>query len=101
LFDSVEFGPQINDYSIGRVGWGREWKLNTLTFGTANIVQPLGDPAQLKINEWFANGQVLFDDDFIELYNPHPQPVALGGMYLTDNPVSQPGKHRIVELSFI
>jgi len=101
LLDSVEFGPQINDHSIGRVGWDREWKLNKLTFGTANIAQPLGDPDTLKINEWFANGQVLFDDDFVELYNPHPQPAALGGMYLTDNPVTQPDEHRIVELSFI
>jgi len=101
LLDSVEFGPQINDYSIGRAGYDRAWKLNRLTFGMANIPQPLGNPDTLKINEWLANGQVLFDDDFIELYNPHPQPVSLGGMYLTDNPVTQPGKHAIVPLSFI
>jgi len=101
LIDSVEFGPQINEFSIGRVGWERSWKLNTPTFGMANIVQPLGNPDTLKINEWLANGQVLFDDDFIELYNPHSLPVALDGMYLTDNPITQPGKHRIVPLSFI
>ncbi|MBN2137926.1 MAG: lamin tail domain-containing protein, partial [Sedimentisphaerales bacterium] len=101
LIDSVEFGCQINDYSIGRVGWDRQWKLNQMTFGVANIVQPLGDPDMLKINEWLANGQVLFDDDFVELYNPHPQPVSIGGMYLTDNPVNQKAKHRIVDLSFV
>jgi len=101
LIDSVEFGPQINDYTIGRVGWDRQWKLNQMTFASANIAQPLGDPYTLKINEWLANGQVLFDDDFVELYNPHPHPVALGGLYMTDNPVTQPDKHRIVPLSFI
>ena len=101
LLDSVEFGPQINDFSIGRVGYDRTWKLNKITFGMANIAQPLGDPDMLKINEWLANGQVLFDDDFVELYNPHPQPVSLGGMYLTDNPVTQPNKRKIVDLSFV
>ena len=101
LLDSVEFGPQINDYSIGRLGWDRQWKLNKLTFGSANIAQPLGDPDMLKINEWLANGQVLFDDDFVELHNPHPQPVSLGGMYMTDDPVMQPNKHQIVPLSFV
>jgi hypothetical protein len=101
LIDSVEFGPQINEFSIGRVGWDRAWKLNTPTFGMANIAQPLGNRDTLKINEWLANGQVLFDDDFIELYNPQSLPVALDGMYLTDNPMTQPGKHRIVPLSFV
>jgi len=101
LLDSVEFGPQINGFSIGRVGYDREWKLNQMTFGSANIPQPLGDPDTLKINEWLANGLVLFDDDFVELYNPHPLPVSLGGMYMTDDPVAQPNKHEIVPLSFI
>ena len=50
----------------------RAWKLNRPTFGFANLVQPLGDIRLLKINEWLANGEVLFDDDFIELYNPQP-----------------------------
>jgi len=101
LIDSVEFGPQINDYSIGRVGWERQWKLCQMTFGSANVAQPLGDPDTLKINEWLANGQVLFDDDFVELHNPHPLPVSLGGLYMTDNPVTQADEHEIVPLSFI
>ncbi|MBA7637337.1 hypothetical protein ES703_81895 [subsurface metagenome] len=101
LIDSVEFGQQINNFSIGRVGYDREWKLNQQTFGYANIVQPLGDPDTLKINEWLANEEVLFADDFIELYNPQVLPVDLSGMYLTDDPVTQPGKHQIAPLSFI
>ena len=101
LVDSVAFGLQINNYSIGRVGYGRPWRLCVPTFGGANIPAPLGDRRTLKINEWLASGQVLFENDFIELYNPHPAPVDLGGLYLTDNPLAQPDKHRIASLSFI
>jgi len=101
LLDSVEFGTQINDYSIGRVGYDRQWKLNQPTFGYSNVAQPLGDPATLKINEWLANEEILFDDDFIELFNPHAFPVDLSGLYLTDNPVTQPYKQQVSPLSFV
>ncbi len=100
LLDSVEFGLQINDFSIGRFGYGSRWKLNQPTFGYANIVQPLGDPATLKINEWLANEEVLFEEDFIELYNPDALPVDLSELYITDNPVTQPAKQWLGPLSF-
>ena len=45
------------------------------------MAYPLGDPRTVKINEWLAGSDVLFASDFIELYNPHPDPVDLGGMY--------------------
>jgi len=101
LIDSVEFGQQINLFSIGRIGYDGSWKLTRPTFGLPNQVQPLGNPDTLAINEWLANGQVLFDEDFIEIYNPQPYPVSLSGLFLTDNPVMQPEKHQIVPLSFI
>jgi hypothetical protein len=101
LIDSVVFGPQINDYSIGRIGYGGVWKLNKLTLGYANEFQPLGNPDTLKINEWLANEEVLFDEDFIELYNPCPLPVDLSELYLTDNPVTQPAKQKLGPLSFV
>ena len=101
LLDSVEFGMQINDYSIGRVGYDRQWKLNQPTFGYSNVAQPLGEPATLKINEWLADQDVLFNDDFIELFNPQAFPVDLSGMYLTDNPVTQPYKQQVSPLSFV
>jgi len=44
---------------------------------------------------------VLFEDDFIELYNPQASPVDLTGLYLTDNPVTQPDKCPLGPLSFI
>jgi hypothetical protein len=101
LIDTIVFGTQIEGFSIGRIGYGGLWKLNKPTFGQVNIFQPLSDPATLKINEWLANEEVLFTNDFIELYNPQVFPVDLGGMYLTDDPVTQPGKHQIGTLSFI
>ncbi len=101
LIDVIEFGPQIQDFSIGRDNYDRTWKLNKPTFGLPNIVASLGNPDKLKINEWFADGEVLFDYDFIELYNPNLLPVELSGLYLTDNPVTQPDKHRFASLSFI
>jgi len=100
LIDSVVFGPQINDYSIGRVGYGGVWKLTKKTFGYTNEFQPLGDPDRLKINEWSAQEEVLFDEDFIELYNPCDLPVELSELYLTDNPVTQPAKQKLGPLSF-
>ena len=101
LLDSVQFGLQLPDMSIGRVGNDSHWALTVPTFGQANIAQPLGDQRKLKINEWLADGLVLFEDDFIELYNPQAEPVDLSGLYLTDNPVTEPDKCPLGPLSFI
>jgi len=101
LLDSVQFGRQLPDMSIGRIGNDGRWTLNVPTFGVANIAQPLGDPRKLRINEWLADGLVLFEDDFIELYNPQTAVVDLSGLYLTDNPVTQPDKYPLRSLSFI
>lgn len=109
LLDSVEFGLQLPDLSIGRVGYDGQastsstesWKLTVPTFGQVNIAQPVGDSKTLRINEWLANGEVLFNDDFIELFNPHALPVNLSNLYLTDNPETQPDKYELGQLSFI
>ncbi|MFH1718213.1 MAG: lamin tail domain-containing protein [Planctomycetota bacterium] len=101
LLDSVEFGLQLPDLSIGRTGNDNQWRLAIPTFGQANIAQPLGDSKKLRINEWLADGLVLFEEDFIELFNPHTLPVDLGGLYMTDNPVTQPDKHQLGSLNFI
>ena len=109
LLDSVEFGLQIPDLSIGRLarrssggtGSDGQWRLTAPTFGQANSAVPLGDPSTLRINEWLADGLVLFEDDFIELFNPHAAPVDLSNLYLTDNPVTQPNKYPLGPLSFM
>ena len=100
LLDSVHFGSQIPDLTIGRVNKG-PWRLTQPTLGQENLVQDVGVPETLKINEWLANGKVLFADDFIELYNPDPLPVDLSQMFITDNPISQPYKQTLGPLSYI
>ena len=99
LLDSVEFGVQLADHSVGRGGDG-VWTLCRPTFGTANFVQGCGTARTLKINEWLADAQFAADNDFIELYNPDPLPVALGGLFLSDAS-GAPTKHPIAALSFI
>ncbi len=53
-------------------------------------------PRQLRINEISANSYIdgYEVDDWIEIYNPGPQPVQMGGMYVTDN-VNDPKKFKL------
>lgn len=99
LLDSVVFGPQLPDYSIGRLPDG-SWNLTIPTFGQPNKPAILGDSGNVKINEWLASGGIWFQSDFIELYNPEPLPVAIGGMFLTDR-TGNPTRHQIAPLTFI
>ena len=101
LVDEVEFGIQVTDLSISRVGSTLEWQLSTPTLGAQNIGQTTGDPATLRINEWLGRGDIRFTGDFLELYNPDPLPVELSGLFLTDDPVARPARHQIAPLSFI
>jgi hypothetical protein len=100
LLDSVSFGPQLTDLSVGRL-WDGAWGLCQPTFGSANIAQPVGNGATLKINEWLAAGAPAAPDDFVELYNPEPIPVSMGGLFLTDAPDGQPARHQVAPLSFV
>ena len=101
VLDSVVFGQQVTDLSIGRTGPEGDWHLTIPTLGEVNAIQPLGNPTAVKINEWLTGAAVLFTGDFIELYNPGRWPVDIGAFYLTDNPTSQPDRHEIRPLSFI
>jgi hypothetical protein len=51
--------------------------------GSVNLAVTLGPEGTLKINEWMAKPAT--GDDWFELYNPELLPVALGGLFLTDN----------------
>ncbi len=89
MVDSVTFGMQLPDRSIGRLADGT-WGLTTPTFGAANVALPTAKPSKMKINEWLASENVTSANDFIELYNGDTLPVNMGGMYLTDNPEDLP-----------
>jgi hypothetical protein len=101
LVDSVSFGIQIPDRSIGRLGPDARWGLAQPTINGPNISQNTGDPSTLKINEWFTSQDRIQEEDFLELYNPASLPVALGGLFITDDLGARPTRHVIAPLSFI
>ncbi len=101
VVDSITFGMQVPDCSIGRSGAIGSWALNVPTPGAANLRKGTGDPRDLSINEWLATSQVVFCDDFVELYNPSVSPVELSGLYLSDDPGVLKSQHQIPALSFI
>ena len=82
--DSVRFGPQLKDRSLGRYPSGAAtWTLGLPTPGTANQSVPLGLTEPLRINELMATNSA--GDDWLELYNPGTNgPAAIGGMVLAD-----------------
>jgi hypothetical protein len=84
LVDTVRFGPQVADYSIGRVPSGSgNFTLNNPTPGGVNAAQPLGATSGLHINEWMASPSS--GKDWFELYNAGSLPVQLTGLYFTDD----------------
>ncbi len=85
--DSVTFGLQVQDYSVGRDPATGVWGLNTPSIGLSNTpwCNGFGPVSGLKINEWLATNDIIVDSDFVELFNPSTLPVALGGAALTDD----------------
>ena len=109
LIDSLAFGPQITDLSIGRVPDAGNQAPTNDNF-TLNVPTPYGAPGDtntvyrsntaaafvpapsssnelsLKINEWVAfslsNGKT--NDDWLEIYNPDTNIIQLSGLWLVD-----------------
>src|SRR5213075_837839 len=69
LLDSVVFGAQLVDLSIGRIGENGVWHLNQPTLHADNVAAATGGLKQVKINEWLASGVSPYPDDFVELFN--------------------------------
>jgi hypothetical protein len=98
-YDELEYGLQLQDFSLGRVTDGTgPWQLTAPTLGSANVAVELGSRSGIKINEWLVKESS--GSDFIELFNPTNKPVEIGGMYLTDTLTSQ-RKFQIPARSFI
>ena len=99
VVDSISFGLQIADFTIGRVPDGiGAWQLNAPTPGLLNRAEPVAGPGNLRINEWMASPDS--GDDWFELYNPEALTVSLGGLYLTDD-FNNRTQTRIASLSYI
>ena len=99
IVDSVSFGPQAPDISIGRIVNGTGgWQANTPTPLTANSARILGSVANLRVNEWMADP--AYGEDWFEIFNSDSNVVALAGLYLSDTPAT-PMITQIPALSFI
>ncbi|HKS36867.1 MAG TPA: lamin tail domain-containing protein, partial [Verrucomicrobiae bacterium] len=100
VVDSVEYGFQVADLSIGRSGGA--WRLlASPTRGNANSAPAtLGSGANLRLNEWMADP--LSGNDWFEIYNTDSLSVELSGLYVSDDPsIVGATRHRIPALSFI
>jgi hypothetical protein len=98
--DSIEYGCQIANATIGRTG-NQWWLLDHPTPADTNASPAiLGPVGQLKINEWMAS--LSQADDWFELFNADTRPVELSGLILTDDPsIAGQTKFQIGPLSFI
>lgn len=100
VLDSVVFGLQAADFSIGRLPNGSGgWQLCLPTRDSQNLAASLAGVSSVRVNEWLADGSAG-EDDWLELFNPGAQPVAIGGYFLTDDPAART-KSPIPALSFI
>ncbi|HOP05765.1 MAG TPA: lamin tail domain-containing protein [candidate division Zixibacteria bacterium] len=90
LIDSYTFGVQTTDTSEGRsTDGGATWVFfDTPTPGASNTAS---ETVTLYINEFLAdNASINMDEtssyeDWVEIYNPGPDPVNMLGLYLTDD----------------
>ncbi len=103
LRDSVTFGAQVADMTIGRVLFDNAlaWKLGTPTLGAANNWVITGEQSGIRVSEWFTGGSVLYASDWIELSNSLAFPVDLAGLRITDTRAEAASVHVIPPLSFI
>jgi hypothetical protein len=100
VLDSVVFGLQVQDFSIGRLQVANgTWYLTQPTLESANVTATLGVTQHLKINEWMADP--ASGDDWFELFNPDANPVDISGWYLSNALNKDPHKHTIPPHSFI
>ncbi|MES2708277.1 MAG: Ig-like domain-containing protein [Verrucomicrobiota bacterium] len=100
LLDSVVFGPQITDFSIARSGG--VWRLATPSPAGAAVAACVpGSGGNLRINEWLGSNNIVVSGDFVELYNPDPLPVELGGYSMSQDFRNEPEQSPFPPNSYI
>ncbi len=92
IIDQVTFPVLPQDISWGRWIDGLEWELLSMaTPGAENQNPAEPETVELYINEFMAKNNAGIQDeagqfeDWLELYNPGPEDVELGGLFLTDD----------------
>ena len=101
VVDSITFGNQLADHSLGRAPGDGSWGLCLPSFGSRNRPITTGSAGTVRINEWLASAASFSADDFVELFNTGDLAVDLAGCHLTDNPSGWPDRHAIAAHSFI
>ncbi|MBI1840262.1 MAG: lamin tail domain-containing protein [Verrucomicrobia bacterium] len=100
LLDSLRFGIQAVDLSIGRSPDGVDnWVLTQPTPLAPNAASSLGKNTRLSMNEWMASP--ASGEDWLELYNQEDLPVALGGLVFSGKSATPSTNRPIPALSFI
>jgi hypothetical protein len=101
VLDSVPYGAQLPDRSVGRSALNTWALLVSPTLNAPNAANaPLGTATSARINEWIAGTRS--QGDWVELHNPDPLPIDLGSHYLTDDPsVAGILRFQIAPLTFI
>lgn len=100
VLDSLSYGAQLPDRSAGLSA--NAWTLlASPTPGAPNSGNaPLGNTGSTRINEWLAGP--VSGSDWVELHNPDPLPIDLGGHFLTEDPsLAGTRKFQIAPLTFI
>ena len=99
LKDSVSYGLQVPDFSLGRSPNGSGvFALNLPTRGALNTAAGLGTITSVKFNEWLVNPTV--PPGWFEIFNTGAQPILIGGNYFTDN-LTNRTKFLVPPLTFI
>lgn len=87
VIDSLSFGAQTEDISLGRLHDGGDmWDyFSNPTPGYTNRVIPIIINEFLASNDYYAADPFGSNDDWIEIMNVGVFPVDIGGMYVTDD----------------
>lgn len=100
VVDSVQYGFQAADFSIGRTDGGWRLLARPTPSRTNGAPASLGSPSSLRFNEW--QSAPARGNDWFELFNQASQPVELSGLYLTDDPsLYGVTKFQVKPLSFV
>jgi hypothetical protein len=93
VIDQVTFPALVDDQSWGRWpdGTGAWQRLSLATPGAENDNSTIPEDVELYINEFLASNASFGQDetgafpDWIEIYNPGPGDVEMGGLFLSDD----------------